>query len=349
MEYSDFQVEQITSAGEVVLDHGEILSREEMVSLFQTCFDDLEYRNNRLYGTFEGEPFCIYFKNVSYLGYPHPIFKKRIQIGDGFKALYEENLRKGIHTLLIGVYRYQNTILFVDFDVKTYVRGKAHNSSAHVSMLDLKNGLLFGVFQKEDIKKNVITVFSPDRAEQYLDGKFRGRDLKWNFISVLDDFFAGIDKHWNGLDAYREMLADGFRHALQSEWPGYYLEYSFQKYIAAHHLDHVIHYRQDKKKDGVDLDLYFPQIKRYGDLKAHSNYSSGIQGNDLETVEKLIQTQSVYYVVCNHDTEKDSNHHQEVTVFWNRALGKTGSFQLREENETFRRFDFLYDLGDQSF
>ena len=101
-----------------------------------------------MYGKYGEERFCIYFKNISYLGTPHPFFKKRIQIGDAFKDIYAENTRLGIHTLLMGVYKYKGTILFVDFDVTKYATRKAHNSSAHVYTIDLKNGLLFGIFQK---------------------------------------------------------------------------------------------------------------------------------------------------------------------------------------------------------
>ena len=61
----------------------------------------------------------------------------------------------------------------------------------------------------------------------------------------------------------------------------------------------------------------------YGDLKTHSLNSNAIQGNDYNTIMDLIEKQSVYYIVCSHETEKDKNHGFVVTEFWNRAQNKT--------------------------
>ena len=61
----------------------------------------------------------------------------------------------------------------------------------------------------------------------------------------------------------------------------------------------------------------------YGDLKAHSVGSGGIQGNDYDTIMELLEKQSIYYVVCNHDTVKDKDCGYEVTEFWNKAQSKS--------------------------
>ncbi len=37
---------------------------------------------------------------------------------------------------------------------------------------------------------------------------------------------------------------------------------------------------------------------------------------------KLLETQSIYYIVVNHETEKDSDHNYEVTKFWNTVQNK---------------------------
>ena len=57
-------------------------------------------------------------------------------------------------------------------------------------------------------------------------------------------------------------------------------------------------------------------------MKAHSNDSTGIQGNDWQTIMDVIEDSSVYYVVCNHNTERDRDHNNEVTIFWNTQLHK---------------------------
>lgn len=323
MRLSNIKVEQINEYCQVVDDYGEILSKDEMQQILTKCFEGTEYRDGCVYGERFGKRFCIYFKNVSYLGIPHPYFKKRIQIGDNFKDIYRENETQGIMTLLLGIYKYERVILFVDFDVTRYIGNKSHNSSAHVYTIDLKNGLLYGIFQKEDNCKNIITTFTPQNVEKYLRSKTDVHvDLRLDFIAALDDFYMNLPKEWYGIHAYQEMLSAGFNNALQPEWPGFYQEFRLQRYIIENHASDKIEYRQNKKKDDIDLDLYFPQISAFGDLKAHSNDSSGIQGNDWDTIMSLIERKSVFYVVCNHNTERDRNHCNEVTIFWNTALGK---------------------------
>ncbi len=323
MTCSNIKVEQIDENQEIVMDYGEILSKKETAEILLNNFPNTEYKDGCLYGEKSGKKFCIYFKNISYLGTPHPLFKKRIQIGDNFKEVYQKNVQQNIQTLLLGVYKYKNTILFVDFDIKQYVVNKSHNSSAHVYTIDLKNGLLFGVFQKEDVRKNLITVFTSDNIEKYLTSKIIGGvDLRLEFIAFLDDFYSNLAKEWNGVACYQEMIDAGFNNALQPEWPGFYHEYKLMEYLANHKECMALQYKQNKKKGEIDLDLYFPQVNTYGDLKAHSNDSGGIQGNDWDTVMSVIENESIYYVVVNHDTERDRNHSNEVTIFWNQQLGK---------------------------
>ena len=320
---SNLKVEQINENIEIVMDYGEILSKSETADIILENFPDTKYKNGCIYGEKDGKQYCIYFKNISYLGTPHPLFKKRIQIGDNFKEIHKENLNNGIQTLLLGVYKYKNTLLFVDFDITKYATNKSHNSSAHVYTIDLKNGLLFGIFQKEDVRKNLITVFTPSNIDKYLTSKIVGGvDLRLEFIAILDDFYTNLAKEWNGISCYQEMIDAKFNNAYQPEWPGFYHEFKFQEYLKQHPEVTALQYKQNKKKGEVDLDIYFPQTGTYGDLKAHSNDSAGIQGNDWETVMTVIENDSIYYVVVNHDTERDRDHDNKVTMFWNQQLGK---------------------------
>lgn len=323
MKLSNIKVEQVNNRYEVIEDYGEILTKKEMAYLLLRNFSGSEYRNGCIYGEKSNNKYCIYFKNVSYLGTPHPYFKKRIQIGENFKNVYKENMKENVQTLLIGVYKYKDVVLFVDFDISRYVTNKSHNSSAHVYTLDLKNGLIFGVFQKEDINKNIITVFNEENVNKYLSAKIDGiEDLRQDFIIILDDFYSMLHKHWFGIPSYKEMIESGFNNALQPEWPGFYHEFKLEQYIKTHNVSNAIQYKQNKKKGEIDLDLYFPQSEAYGDLKAHSADSTGIQGNDWDTVMNVIEDSSVYYIVCNHETERDRDHNNEVTIFWNTQLGK---------------------------
>lgn len=319
MKSSNIKVEQINNNYEVVEDYGEILSKSEMKTILLNCFTDTKYEKGCIWGELHSKKYCIYFKNISYLGTPHPFFKKRIQIGDNFKELYKENQCNGIVTLLLGVYKYKDVLLFVDFDTTKYANNKSHNSSAHVYTIDLKNGLLFGVFQKEDVRKNLITVFTKDNISKYLESKLVGNvDLRLGFITILDEFYSGLEKTWFGIPSYREMIDAKFNNAYQPEWPGFYHEFRFEKFLeTTPEYKKEIQYKQNKKDGEIDLDLFFTRLETFGDLKAHSNDSSGIQGNDWDTIMNVIDEGSVFYIVLNHDTEKDKDYNNEVTIFWN--------------------------------
>ena len=116
MQFSNVKVEQIDSINGVVIDYGEILSGSEILNIAREVFPETELKDGCLYGRYNKTDFCLYFKNVSYLGNPHPIYKKRIQIPDTFKDLFDNNANKNIKTLLLGVYKYKDVILFCDFD-----------------------------------------------------------------------------------------------------------------------------------------------------------------------------------------------------------------------------------------
>lgn len=323
MKLSNIKVEQVYH-GEVIEDFGEILSASELRFLLKGMFESLDLRENRyLYGKYRDKEYCIFYKNVSYLGNPHPKFKKRIQIPTEFKKLYEENKQKNIVTLLIGLYKYKDNILLCDFDTKTYINNKTHNSSAHVYTIDLINGERVGLFVKKDIRGNIITVFNKDNVTNFLDKKlFNEENIKIEIFDTLDDFFVNMTKEWLGIEAYAEMIEHNYRSKYQSEWPGYYLEYKLENYIKDNNKDDIITFYQNRKKGEVDLDLRFPELGFYGDLKAHTISNKGIQGNDYDTIMKLLETQSVYYIVGNHETEKDRDHDYVVTKYWNEHQNK---------------------------
>lgn len=324
MKKGNLLVEQISENLSVINDYDQSLTQKELKDLLLDVFPNSSVNGKFVYGSFFGKTYCIYCKNITYLGTPHPYFKKRIQIGDNFKNIYHENKNKNIITLLLGVYTYNGNSIFVDFDTTKYCKGKSHNSSAHVYTIDLKNAMLYGIFQKTDVRDNIITAFTKNNVEKYLQSKIVGNiDLRLDFIQDLDMFFEEIIKKWNGIDCYKEMIDDNFPNKYQPEWPGFYLEYKMDNYIKTKNIKHHIVYSQNKKKDEIDLDLFFPQIGCYGDLKCHSNSSSGIQGNDLNTINSVLEKSSVYYIVCNHDTIKDSDCNFEVTRFWNASLNKS--------------------------
>lgn len=317
-------VEQISKDLSVVKDYDQSLSPKELRDVLLSVFPNSWIDGDYVYGKYDEITYCIYSKNITYLGTPHPLFKKRIQIGDKFKKLYYDNESKGIVTLLIGIYTYGETNVFVDFDTTKYCKGKAHNSSAHVYTIDLKNTQLFGVFQKTDARENIITGFTKDNVCKYLQSKLIGNiDLRLDFIQDFDNFFSNVNKDWYGISCYKEMIENDFPNKYQPEWSGFYFEFKIDEYIKSKSLQNHMIYSQNKKKGEIDLDMFFPQIGCYGDLKCHSNTTDGIQGNDLETINSVLENSSIYYIVCNHDTVKDSQRNYEVTKFWNTCLKKS--------------------------
>lgn len=134
---------------------------------------------------------------------------------------------------------------------------------------------------------------------------------------ILLNYFAQIKKNWFGIDCYEEMLNKDYRNKNQAEWPGFYLEYSFEQYLNSKGYK-SISFVQQKEDGGIDLDLYFSEKDIYGDLKAHSEGKKDIPGNKTETIQRMLSEKGeVIYVVCVHKTERDLEHDSVVTHYWN--------------------------------
>lgn len=323
MRYSNLKVDQINKKGEIILDFGEILSQKEIGDQINSNFNCEKNNMFSSIGKYHEQSFCICFKNVSYLGTPHSIYKKRIQIPETFIKMYFENQNLEIKTFFIGVYNYKDNLIFVDFDTSNYINNKGNNSSAHVLTIDLVNAVLKGIYTKRDINNNKITAFTPDFIETFLQSKLYDTiDLKSDIVNIFDQFFDSLPKNWYGINCYQEMMRDDFNQKFQPEWPGFYLEYKFNKYINNNYLNDIVTYKQNKKNGEIDLDLYFPKTMCYGDLKAHSITSSAIQGNDYNTIMEVVKTHPIYYIVFNHSTIKDSDNDYKVTFYWNSVQNK---------------------------
>ena len=147
------------------------------------------------------------------------------------------------------------------------------------------------------------------------------------------------------------MIASDYKNKYQPEWVGFFLEFCFEKYIKENHLESVITYYQDKKEGGIDLDLFFPGISSFGDLKTHSEDSRGIQGNDWNTIFSILnrndESSHIYYIVCEHTTEKDSEYDYEVTKFWNTKQQKSDllSYHKRMKNNVMLKKVYILDIN----
>lgn len=390
MKKGNIPVEQIADDGNVVIDYDYSLSVAEIKDRLEQYFPALRKwseSSNFFVGEYKGKKYAIRCKNVTYLGTPHPIYKKRIQISNDLQEFYKFAKEIKAKPILLGIYEHDGNIVFVHFKIDTYIEKKAHNSSAHIYTEDIAIAVTEGYFQKTDYFGNTITAFKAENVsvflEEYLQtnnresiyyqnvaqyygekeipGKIDDASDKSVFVtknnetcafdvqSIKKDdllerayvyknylyekvipkfqkFFKNERKEWNGIDCYKEMIKDNYKNKFQPEWPGFYLEYEFEKYIKKNKIDGVVQYYQDKSSGGIDLDLYFPGLDAYGDLKSHSTNSRGIPGNDWNTVMSIINKDEpkghIYYIICVNETVKDSEMGYEVTHFWNEQQNK---------------------------
>lgn len=314
MHFSSLKVEQINSDLTIVEDYGEILTDTEISDIVIKCFPNTYIKDGYIFGRYNKTDFCLFIKNITYLGNPHPISKKRIQIPQNFKRVYEDNNNKNIRTLLLGIYKYKDVIIFCNFDTNTYVYNNLNNSSAHINTTDLKIGLENGFFKKRDVHGNEITLFTVEKVNDFYKSIFEytAIELKFEIIRMFDKFFELVPKKWSGIEILKEMLESKSNDIFHDKWIDLYLETLMSKYIKEHNLLDVVRYEKDKKDNEIDLDLYFSKIDSYGILKMHNESLSEIIGNNKETVKKLIQNRSIYYVICNYDIETDMNNNFKV-------------------------------------
>ena len=97
-----FLVEQVNTDGTIVCDYDQTLSVRALYERIATYFPGI-YRDEDgiICGMYQGRKYSIRAKNVSYLGNPHPVFKKRIQIANDLKEFYQASLAKGYRPILL--------------------------------------------------------------------------------------------------------------------------------------------------------------------------------------------------------------------------------------------------------
>ncbi len=142
-------------------------------------------------------------------------------------------------------------------------------------------------------------------------------------IKLFDNFSSSLIKKWDGKVCYQEMFNLNYRNKFQPEWPGFYLEFKFEKYLEDNmNLKDICTFVSNKKNGQLDFDLNFSD-KYLGDLKAHSVDSYYIPGNDKNNFLEAIRIYNKFwYVVFYHKTYMDKNYNNTVAKFWNEIQGK---------------------------
>ena len=195
-------VKQVNIEGKIVDGRDQILTPTELFNVFQKNF--FEVRHNKDYkkyieAKYKGKNYLIRTKNVSYLGKTHDKSKKRYQIPDDLIEFYEYATKHNKEPLLIGIYHYDELVLFVNFGIDTYINKKANNSSAHVNVNDLRMAITVeseldedeevekGVFSKVDFWGNTITIFDTNSVSYFFE-TLGEEELKNEFKNVIDKF-----------------------------------------------------------------------------------------------------------------------------------------------------------------
>lgn len=290
-----------------------------------------------------GREIHLLVRTCTYLGNPHPIFKKRVQLPLWFNeycaAVAHENPKADVRFL--GVYHYGDVyhgdnIVFVDFKKDTYLLKKGHNSSAHVYINDLYQAMTYGVFCKQDFYGNTITTIRSDQLASYLSG---GAPEMHTLFDYFREFNCGFPfGRWlKALDAIREMYGSGWRQWQQAEWAGWFLEYEFDKYVREAGVESKVRYvgSSNKHHGDLDFDLRFDEEDFYGDLKASDISKDVAPGNDqTHLTECIYRYGKFWYVIYEHETVKDDVCGYEAT---------------RERNQFIRSVLPSYDKDDMSY
>lgn len=336
------KTDQILKNGHLCFDNDQKLTKKEMDALFQSLFKNDLAKDGKQYVAFN--KVGILTANITYLGNPHPLYKKRIQLKNYFLDYYHKNLGTGIKTIYVGVYTYNESQLFVVFDPKTYVTKKSHNSSAHIFSTNLQYAQKVGEFLKTDSFGNSIHVFKKSLFIEYVQklAKLENDVLDYDYVvdlvkTNLKDFIIELPRVWNGLDAYKEMAKANYKMARQNRWPGWYFEFLLQNFILEHHIADIA-WNADKKKGGIDLDLIFPSKPwTYGDVKADQE-EEDILGNKFQCFDEIINEHggTVYYICLLYKADKDSAHDYAVTRYWN---------TLRDEDKAYTDLESIRNGG----
>lgn len=356
---------QLTKDGNIVLDYDNKVRVESVVDKLR----DLKIKaniykwNNKKTIKIKTNDSIIFLlvANITYLGNPHPTFKKRMQLKQWYKDFVDEH---NDPVLFLGIYTYDNVFYFVNFYKNNYLQNKINNSSAHVYINDFYQSYKYGVFQKHDLNDNIIDIINDSHFKQYLENNTISEEGDiFNILNHINEKFPfGIDIYSH--EAIPEMFYSNYKNWKQAEWPGFYLEFMF---------DNIIKSLDTKKINGdivyidrdpthlLDFDIYFTSEDFYGDLKASSDDYKEIIGNDLYSIEKTIEEKNKFwYLVYEHQTEKDSKkydysstRHRNLFIYENdkkdkQKLNELSYYKRMKRRVKFKRM-FVLELNPINF
>ena len=291
-----------------------------------------------------GKVYYLLVRTCTYLGNPHPIYKKRVQLPLWFNEYTNAVIKSNpnIDVRYIGVYHYGDehhgdNVIFVDFKKDTYLQKKGHNSSAHVYTNDLFQAMTYGVFTKEDYFGNSISAIRRDKFQGYLTNKVTETNSLFDLFRKFNCGF--IFGQWlKALDVIKEMHQNEWHQWRQAEWAGWFLEYKFNKFTIDNRVTNQMRYvgSSMKREGDLDFDIRFDEEDFYGDLKASDITKKETPGNDQENlIECIYQFDKFWYVIYEHETLKDSS--------------ATGYEATKGRNRYIKSVDPSYDKDEMSY
>ncbi len=315
--------EQINSCMQMVLDYDQKLTkREEFLTVLKKALGEnvslVKYQGTKdvyLYKS-NGVDHYLICAAVTYLGNPHPLFKKRMQLKKWYKDFYHEYKNKPNTTInLVGVYHYDGMELYCDFNLSDYIGRKLNSSSAHVYINDIFQAMKNGTFEKVDINGNRITVVKGI----YLKDFFDGIKTENPAIKLFQKFNLQFSfNRWLRADeCIRIMLDNNWYQAKGTEWPGWFLEFRVDEFIQKENCAPIMLYTGNKNKSEgmLDFDLFFGSMNFYGDLKASDIGKKEAPGNDQQnTLDAISKYGRLWYIIYEHETIKDTSRNNEMAI-----------------------------------
>jgi hypothetical protein len=315
-------VDQLRPDGSVVPDLDVTLTDRTKVDLLLRHLPGAEARKvgSQRYVRFGRQ--AILYKQITYLGRPWEIYKKRIQIPQAWLAAHAALVSEGLQPRFVGIYHHHDVTIFVDFDPTNYLLGKANNSSAHVSTNDLHQALVNGTFTRLDKNDNRLTVVRARDFADYLSEGVKQRPFD-PYFDILRGFNRSVltGRPITVLEGVKVMHAAHWRNAFQGEWAGFYLEYLLDRYLRSLPSPAAIELVHAKTAGALDFDLRFRDAGAthfLGDLKASDDKGKQAPGNDAVSLQRaLAEHGRFWYVIYEHATVKAQDRGDEATIAWN--------------------------------
>lgn len=314
------RVEQISPELNILEDYDQPLRTEKMLNILKAALG-----NECSIGVYNGKKYLLYshdnvneiilVKAVTYLGHPHPIFKKRIQLDGKVNDVYNNFKNENFNVRLIGVYNYNGLIIFVDFDKEKYVQRKLNNSSAHVMLNDLYQSIKNGVFSKIDSNGNKITTISYNYLKKYIDGNVKVKNNLFELFAKFNYNFK-FGEWITAVKAIEEMKNKKWFAWKETEWAGFFLEYKFNEFVDVEKCQNQMIYKGNiKAADDLDFDIYFKEQEFYGDLKASDIKKIECPANDQqEFIDAINKYDRFWYIIYEHNTIKDKDRNNEMAI-----------------------------------